>query len=434
MLLVLYTTLYREGGPSFERAARTLAESLRRAQPSASVRVERVESKAEVRGVLNAIAAAGERIEQLHVVAHAGLYGPMFGSTAWPEQFSPHEWERLHVPFAGDAEAFFHACRSARWFAPFFARTFGVPTHGYHWYTTFSTDPDRFVWPRPFVDRDRALYVFGCPGRRSHGLLASARKYAGLTNAETMRRFEPELAPAGTSYDGVAERYDEVFEDIRVRDDEVRFLRARLARLPPKPRVLDIGCGNGALLALLAPEIRSGFGVDASSAMVERARARARAPHLAGAHVTGPTLPLADASVDVAISMLSFRYLDWDPLLFELERVLTPEGRLLVVDMVEKPVSLRLLPRVAIDRARVVAHASRHGDYRRKLAAMVASPEWERVLEHNPMRALHEYEWYLGSRFPNGTLETLNVGRRARILGFDTGPFGDARLRNEEYP
>ena len=58
-----------------------------------------------------------------------------------PEQFSPHEWRTLDLPFAPDGEAFFHACRSARWFAPFFARTFNVPASGFHWYTTVSLDP-----------------------------------------------------------------------------------------------------------------------------------------------------------------------------------------------------------------------------------------------------------------------------------------------------
>ena len=42
--------------------------------------------------------------------------------------------------------------------------------------------------------------------------------------------------------------------------------------------------------------------------------------------VGGPRIPAEDASIDVAISMLSFRYLDWDPLMAELHRVLRPGG------------------------------------------------------------------------------------------------------------
>ncbi|MFK7987411.1 MAG: class I SAM-dependent methyltransferase [Sandaracinaceae bacterium] len=433
MRLVLFTTRYRKGGTSFARAARTLGDTLREA-PGALVRVERVESKADARGVFQDMAQRGHRITQLHVVAHAGMYGPMFGSTRWPEQFSPHEWRELSVPFADDAEAHFHTCRSARWFAPFFARTFGVPAYGNHWYTAFSTDPTKFVWPRPWLDRHRPLYVIGCPGRKSHGLAGSLAKYTGRQPAEKMRRFPPERDHARVGYEAVATAYDGVFEDISVREDEVRWLESRLAGLPPRPRVLDIGCGNGALLARLAPTLESGVGVDASSAMVSHARRRASAENLSIHHVTGPTIPLPDASVDVAISMLSFRYLDWDPLVRELGRVLTPDGRLLIVDMVEKPAPPSLWPRAALDRLRVLAEAKRRPGFQSKLSAMVASPEWAEVLVHNPMRALHEYEWYLGSRFPEGEFDVLNVGRRARVIAFDTGAFSRAHLTPQAYP
>lgn len=432
MRLVLFTTRYRDGAASFARAAHTLGDTLR--QSGDPVRVERVESKAEVRAMFRDITCQGGVIAQLHVVAHAGMYGPMFGTTAWPEQFSPHEWETMSIPFAPGAEAFFHTCRSARWFAPFFARTFEVPTYGNYWYTAFSTSPVRFVWPRPWLDRDRPLYVFGCPGRKSHGLAGSIAKYTGRQPAETMRRFTSERDQSRVGYDAVADAYDDVFEDIAVRKDEVHWLETRLRRLPPRPRLLDLGCGNGALLHRLAPSLASGVGVDASEAMVRRARARATAPNLCVHRVTGPTLPLPDASVDVAISMLSFRYLDWDPLVRELARVLTKDGRLLLVDMVEKPVSPGLWLRAARDRVRVVLEAKGRPGFRRKLSAMVASREWSEVLAHNPMRALHEYEWYLGSRFPEGTFELLNVGRRARVIAFDTGPFSLARLTPQAYP
>jgi hypothetical protein len=43
------------------------------------------------------------------------------------------------------------------------------------------------------------------------------------------------------------------------------------------------------------------------------------------------------------------------------------------------------------------------------------------MLEHNPIRAEHEYRWYLESRFPGRKVETLNVCRRARLVAFDSG-------------
>lgn len=434
MILVLYTTRYREGGPSFARAARTLAHDLRTAHPGVDVRCERVESKAEVRAHFAAIAQRGDTLDQLHLVLHAGMYGPMFGTTEWPEQFSPHEWRTLEIPFSPDADVYVHACRSARWFAPFFARTFGVRTHGYHWYTAFSCHPKRFVWPPPWRGDDQPLYVFGCPGRKSHGLATSLRKYAGGP-AEPLRTFHPDDIEGRASYDAVATAYDAVFDDIAVRRDEVRWLEQRLDAHGGRPRVLDIGCGNGALLQRLAPRIEDALGLDASAGMIDRARRRCRdLSHLRFERVHGPQIPADDASIDVAISMLSFRYLDWDPLMAELSRVMRPRGRLLVIDMVDQPVDARHVPRMMLDKLRTSVRALGVSGYRGRLSDMVRSTPWQDMLQYNPMRALHEYVWYLGSRFPRGRMDTLNYGRRARVIAFDSGPFEDAEITEMQYP
>ncbi len=431
MIVVMYTTLYRDGGPRFAQAARTLCAVLRSEHPGSAVVCRAVESKRDVRALLT----GSGPIAQLHFVGHGGLYGPMFGTTRWPEQFSPHEWRALSIPFAPEAEAHFHACRSARWFAPFFARTFGVRTCGYHWYTAFSQHPDRFVLAPPWHPDTAPLFVAGCPGRKSHGPLASARKLAGAMPLERPVSFEP--GDDGGSYDPVAQDYDAVFDDIAVRHDELRWLQTHLGDAAGGAAldVLDIGCGNGALLHKLAGRLRSGLGVDASAAMVDLAQRRNEgASHLRFAQVDGPSLPADDASIDVAISLLSFRYLDWDPLMAELHRVLRPRGRLLVVDMVDKPATLRLLPRLLVDKIRVAAHALRHPGYAKARARMVRSADWARMLRFNPIRAFHEYDWYLGSRFPNGTLQVLNVGRRAQVIAFDSGPFGEATLSEMAYP
>ncbi len=431
MIVILYTTRYREGGARFAQAARTLRDRLRAVHPGHSIVCRAVESKDDVRRLLTAC----EAISQFHFVGHGGLYGPMFGTTQWPEQFSPHEWRALRIPFAPGAVAQFHACRSARWFAPFFARTFGIRTLGFHWYTAFSSDADRFVLAPPWHAPTAPLYVAGCPGRKSHGPLASVRKLAGAMPLEDPVAFEP--GDGGGSYDPVADDYDVVFDDIAVRRDELRWLSAHLetAGNGEALDVLDIGCGNGALLQKLGPGLRSGLGVDASPRMIELAQARnAEQAHVRFKAVDGPTLPADDASIDVAISLLSFRYLDWDPLLAELDRVLRPQGRLLVVDMVDKPATLRQLPRLVADKLRVQATQLRHPGYAKARAAMVHSPRWASMLRFNPMRAFHEYDWYLRSRFGGGTLDVLNVGRRAQVIAFDSGPFINATLGEMAYP
>ncbi len=381
-----------------------------------------VESKREVRAVLHELAAAGQGIAELDFVGHSGMYGPMFGSVAFPEQFSPYEWETLSIPFVAGAMAAFHCCRSARWFAPFFARTFGVRTGGFFWYTTFSRSRSRY---RPVDPSREPVYVIGCKGRKSHGYLASVRKRAGLMPAETMKWFEPAPPEGDTTYDRVAEAYDAAFADIKVRADEWRWLERHL----PKPaggqglRMLDIGCGNGALLRELAPRLAYGAGVDESAGILERARAgNAGRANLEFFRVTSPRLPFPDASFDLVVSLLSFRYLDWDPLMSEIKRVCRPGAKLLIVDMVAVPVAPKELPRFFRDRLGGVLLRLRNRDFQRKLARLVALPEWQTMLRYNPIRSEHEMKWYLESRFPGQKAETLNVAWHARTLAFDSGP------------
>ena len=428
MIWIGYTTRYRDGGEKMARAARTMAHE--KAAAGAAVRCEAVESKGAFAAAMQRLVDEGAALSELHLIAHSGMYGPMFGTTDWPEQLSPHEWRALPIPFAAGGAAWFHSCRSARWFAPFFARTFQVPAHGYHWYTTFSSRPDRFRWEGPRPDAEAPLYVMGAPGRKSHGLAGSVLKY-GLGRCEPPRRFEPDDAGGG-SYDPVAEMYAEVFTDIRIRADEWRWLSARV---PDGARVLDIGCGNGALLAQLSGQIRSGVGVDASAGQLAQARQHcAGMAHLSFQQVDGPRLDLPDDSIDVAVSLLSWRYLDWDPLLQELERVLTPSGRLLVVDMAASPARARELPRLVADGARSIQGRWQRQGARAALKRMVQDPRWQEMLRYNPIRAEHEYRWYLESRFPGRSVTVLNVGWHARVLAFDSGPFSGASLREMSYP
>jgi SAM-dependent methyltransferase len=421
-----YTTLYRDGGPEFERVARTMSR-----EKSGDVRCERIETKREFIDAMARLAAEGRQIRELHFVGHSGLYGPMFRTTSMPEQFSPHEWRTMSLPLASDCHAYFHCCRSARWFAPFFARTFKVHAHGYHLYTTFSRRHDRFAWERGGSSPHDPLYVVALPGKKSHGRLGSVMKYSGIARLEAMKTFLPDHEP-DRSYDPVAHLYDAVFTDIAVRSDEVDWMKARL---PVRPRVLDIGCGNGALLGHLSGDIASGTGVDASPAILDRARDRWKEKsNLSFVDIDGPRLPFPDGSFDVVTSLLSWRYLDWDPLMMEIRRVLAPGGRLMVVDMVALPMTAKDLPLFAKSKVRQWStHASRR-EYATHLKRLVTDPRWKQMLDHNPIRADHEYRWYFESRFPGKKLETLTAGWTNRVVAFDTGPLEPGWTPPQSYP
>ena len=446
LCLITYTTQYREGGAELAVAAETHAE-LRRAE-GWEVLIEPVESKGAFVRLITELGgqreARGAQLKELAFFGHSGLYGPMFRTTSMPEQLSPHEWRELvgRVPFSAHAEAHFYACRTARWFAPFFARTFGVRAGGFHEYTSFSSDPERFVLPRflsPWsAERERSphppLYLKGCRGKKSDGVLGSLKKYLG-TALEPMTLFEPEQVGVESSYAHVAHLYDEVFADIRVRRDEWRWLQGPLqaAQTPAGEdglSVLDIGCGNGALLAAISEvvKVREGLGLDASPEMISLAQARqAHRPQLRFEHTSTPSIPLPDASVDLALSLLSWRYLDWDPLMIELMRVIKPGGRLVVIDMVTAPPSLRELPALARDTLKGALQRRLTPTYQAALKRLTAEPAWAEMLRYNPMRAQHELVWYFESRFQGRRVEVLNIGRRARVLAFDSGPLSANR-------
>ncbi len=419
VLLIIYTTTYRLGGRQFPVVAETLAAAKREDGFEGEIVIRAVESKRDVLQAIAEIKDSGRQISEFHFVGHSGMYGPMFGTAAFPEQFSPYEWEQMDLPFAKSATSYFHCCRSARWFAPFFARTFQVPTYGFFWYTTFSRSKEKFVSAgKRTVGK---LYTIGCKGRKSHGLLASALKRLGFMPAETMKRFEPRPPDGDTSYDHVAELYDAAFVDIRVRKDEWKWLNEHLP--DGKIDMLDIGCGNGALLNALASRIETGVGVDESTGIIERAKLKnSEISNLKFEIIKGPVLPFPDNSFEVVTSLMSFRYLDWDPLLAEIKRVAKPGGKFLIIDMVTVPVALAEYPRLLNDKLRTLRDQKKNAKFNAALHKLVSHPDWKKMLEYNPIRSEHEMKWYLESRFPGQKMEILNMAWNARIVAFDSGP------------
>ena len=103
----------------------------------------------------------------------------------------------------------------------------------------------------------------------------------------------------------------------------------------PSPRVLDLGCGTGALAACLLDAIPgcSLAGVDLSPRMVEvaRARLRDRAEVLLG---DAERLPFHDAAFDVVVCNDSFHhYPDPKRAVFQAWRVLATGGALVLGDV-----------------------------------------------------------------------------------------------------
>ncbi len=109
-------------------------------------------------------------------------------------------------------------------------------------------------------------------------------------------------------------------------------LVARLASEANGGRVLDLGCGTGAIARPLAPLVRAVDAVDISSAMLAEAQRLPGGTHEAIRWIEGAaeSAPL-DGPYDLVVAAASLHWMDWDVVLPRLAELLAPDARLAVV-------------------------------------------------------------------------------------------------------
>ncbi|MBP3084709.1 class I SAM-dependent methyltransferase [Mycolicibacterium fortuitum] len=116
------------------------------------------------------------------------------------------------------------------------------------------------------------------------------------------------------------------------------FHRWVLANLPPRRgTAIDVGCGQGALVAQLGTRFARAHGTDRDAAM--RSEATRRCAHLPNVTIDGSQLADLEGPADLITMVAVLHHLDVRQALNDVRRLLAPGGRFLVVGLAA-PVSV----------------------------------------------------------------------------------------------
>jgi ArsR family transcriptional regulator len=155
------------------------------------------------------------------------------------------------------------------------------------------------------------------------------------TDAARLAAVRAERAAAAERYFAShASEWDEL-RSLHIAESEVEAAIARALEDKPVGRLVDIGTGTGRMLELFAPEAKGALGVDRSPEMLRLARVKLAQAGLAADLRQGDmyALPIESAFADTVIIHQVLHYAQQPAAaVAEAARLLTPGGRLLIVD------------------------------------------------------------------------------------------------------
>jgi ubiquinone/menaquinone biosynthesis C-methylase UbiE len=188
--------------------------------------------------------------------------------------------------------------------------------------------------------------------------------------------------------------------------------------------VLDLGCGHGYLLPELSRRFNRVTGVEPSSRMRERAQEflnREKDSKHGSIEIlegNGSGIPLSALSIDLVISLLSFRYMDWGASLKEVHRVLKQGGTFLIVDLFVQDNVLWNLPAIIWDGIKVVLGQRKNQLFRQKLNALSKAVEWKKMVMQNPKRFETGLPLLIQDSFLIEERKVLGQSLRGKIIAY----------------
>jgi ubiquinone/menaquinone biosynthesis C-methylase UbiE len=154
----------------------------------------------------------------------------------------------------------------------------------------------------------------------------------------------------------------------------------------PGRRCIDVGCGPGIVLEVLARRGGEVVGVDATPEMVQRAQERCRRANLDNVEVLAglcESLPFPDRHFDAVVSRTVLHHVaDPHTVMAEMARVLRPGGRMVVVDVVSSDASEESDLQNALEIMRDPSHVR-----------MLGRSEFQRLGQPLGLRLIEQRHW-----------------------------------------
>ncbi|GHU06162.1 hypothetical protein FACS1894147_12900 [Spirochaetia bacterium] len=199
------------------------------------------------------------------------------------------------------------------------------------------------------------------------------------------------------AYDAVAELYSGVFDSIELRQFEWPWLLKLIGEFKPRS-ILDLGCGNGYLAKALFPLVPRLYAVEPCEPLFLSARERLGKDAVLF-QAPAENLPFNDREFDMVISLLSFRYMQWDKALGEIHRVLKPGGIFILIDLFASRFDPLYLPNYIETWTVTHLQHMKNRTYRKKLLLLSKNREWLKMTAEHPKRELSDAKACIREKF-----------------------------------